>query len=148
MKSFKDSYFFNEDVLSCCTEHDDAIELAKEWLDGALTRRDAEFVDHVWLDEVRPPSHEDFPVDALAQQICDDIQYWLDADDDFFREDIDGRPTFPDQPDKLTPATREKLLEFCRAAVHEIDLSEAAWQPTGRSVKVWHGGSVEYSGGE
>lgn len=142
-ESFKDSYFWNDDVLQYCTEHDDAILYAEEWLEEeSLTRTQPPLF--IELDEVRPPSHEDFPVDALAQQICDDIQYWLDADGDFFREDIDGRPTFPDHPDKLTDETREKLLEFCRAAVHEIDLSEAAWQSTGRSMKVWRDGKVAY----
>lgn len=141
-ESFKDSFFWNDKVLSYCTEHDDAILYAEEWLeDESLNRTNPPLF--VELDEVRPPSHEDFLTDVLAESLCEDIQYWLDCYDEFRVDATDGRPQFPSYQ-YLTDETREKLLEFCRAAVHEIDLSEAAWQSTGRSMKVWRDGKVAY----
>lgn len=135
-------YFWNSDLMGSVSPYGEAIEYAEAWL-----AKQPQWVTTVDLDEVRPPSLElDLIPERLAEHLIDNVQFWLDCDDDLCREDISGGPTVPDAVWKLEPDTREKLMTFCEAVLREVDLSEAAWQPTGRTVRVWRDGKVEHLG--
>ena len=119
-----------------CLPRQEAIEAAVEWL------ADRPHVRHTVLDEMHPPTPNDLP--DYTAEVIEMLSDHLQADDQLSWED--GWPWLPSapQPGPELDALRAALRAYI--ATH-VDLSEAAWVPTGRYLIVHRDGQVEEVGG-
>lgn len=102
----------------------------REWfLDSlAVFIEDDSLADDVVLNECRPPEPRDLP--DYASDIADMVQTWLRESERLATDDGDV-PLLDQQAFAAT--IRSALAD---ALAEHVDLSQAAWQPTGRVMTV------------
>lgn len=106
-----------------------ATEQALEYLDENPSEA------HVVIEEYRPPLLSDLSPEWNAQGV------WEFLDECMIEEDLawdEGRPVLPKLTDEMKESQAFKALVDAVAGVFKqhVDLSEAAWQPTGKTREV------------
>ena len=137
--SVSDVQYWDDRMMSGpCQPLELAIETALEWLE------DHSDATEIYLDEMRAPTVDDVDRHDYTADVIDALNDWLREDAQFVCDDGEARLyTQPDSPEYA--AVRDAIRAYIRA---HVDLTEAAWQPTGRQLVVRRDGSHEITGGE